>query len=448
MPARDLSEQLKVKSPCSSSWDAMIGNDQVRFCEHCSLRVHNISQLTPKRVRALMAKTHGRLCVRYQSLPDGLPILKTIPTTLHQIQRRASKIAAGAFTATLTLTNAIAQAGTDKMSYQRVFTHQNGSTVELINLAAAIKGKVLDQHGAVIPGAGVTLGTSEIPYLSGTTTNDAGEYSLEGLQPGTYRLKIEALGFVGHNIVDLVIAANETRSIETTLQVAGIQVEVDVNAQEYEITSVTAGVVMISAAEPLIRAALDDDLQEVEAVLTRENVNLRDRNTHTTALEYAVLNGNREMVQVLLSAGADVKSRNNSKQTVLMLLSEESTADIVWDLINAGAGVNLTDEEGDTALIEVASVKNLPALTALIHAGAKVDTKNKEGKTALMIAASANQVANIRALIRAGADMNARDIEGKTALDYAIENEHDKIVKLLQTYGALTGEKPAENEEP
>ena len=144
---------------------------------------------------------------------------------------------------------------------------------------------------------------------------------------------------------------------------------------------------MISAAEPLIRAALDDDLQELEAVLTRENVNLRDKNTHTTALEHAVLNGNREMVQVLLSAGADVNSRNDSKQTVLMLLSEESTADIVWDLINAGAGVNLTDEEGDTALIEVASVKNLPALTALIHAGAKVDTKNKEGKTALMFAA-------------------------------------------------------------
>ena len=431
MPARDLSEQLKVKSPCSSTWDAMIGNDQVRFCEHCSLRVHNISQLTPKRVRALVAKTHGRLCVRYQSLPDGLPILKTIPTPLHQIHRKASKIAAGAFTATLALTNAIAQASTDTLGYERVFTYRNGSTVELINDAASIKGKVTDPQGAVIPGAGVTLGTNETPFLCGATTDETGEYKFEGVEPGTYRLIVEAPGFARHEIQDVVIAANETRTIETSLEAANV--------------TVTVGVVMISAAEPLIRAALDDDLQELEAVLTRENVNVRDKNTHTTALEHAVLNGNREMVQVLLSAGADVKSRNDSKQTVLMLLSEESTADIVWDLINAGAGVNLTDEEGDTALIEVASVKNLPALTALIHAGAKVDTKNKEGKTALMIAASANQVANIRALIRAGADMNARDIEGKTALDYAIENEHDKIVKLLQTYGALTGEKPAEN---
>ena len=153
MPARDLSEQLKVKSPCSSSWDAMIGNDQVRFCDHCSLKVHNISQLTPKRVRALVTKTNGRICVRYRSLADGVPILKAVPTTLHQIQRKASKIAAGAFTATLTLTNAIAQAGTDRMSYERVFTSQNGSAVELINLAGIIKGKVTDQHGAAIRAA-------------------------------------------------------------------------------------------------------------------------------------------------------------------------------------------------------------------------------------------------------------------------------------------------------
>lgn len=441
MPARDLSEQLKVKSPCSSPWDTMIGNDQVRFCEHCSLTVHNISQLTPKRVRLLVAKANGRLCVRYQSLPNGSPLLKTVPARLHQIQRRASKIAAGAFTATLTLTNAIAQAGTDKMSYERVFTYQNGNTVELINLAGTIKGRVTDPFGAVIPGAGITIGTLEAPFIGGAITDGAGEYKLEGLQPRDYRLTIEAVGFVPHEIRE-TITTNETRTIETSLQVAVVEAEVESNAQEF---SGTTGVVVVTAAEPLIRAALDDDLEALEAILTRENVNVRDKNTETTALEHAVLNGNREMVHVLLAAGADVNSRNDSKQTALMFITATTSAEIVWDLINAGAKVNLTDEEGDTALIEVASAKNLPALMALIHAGAKVDAKNHEGQTALMSATGADQVGNIRALIRAGADMNARNKEGKTALDYAIEEGYEKAVKLLQTYGAVTGEKPEQN---
>jgi predicted secreted protein len=43
------------------------------------------------------------------------------------------------------------------------------------------------------------------------------------------------------------------------------------------------------------------------------------------------------MMQVLISAGTDVNSRNESKETFLMMLGEEGTSDMVWDLIHAGA---------------------------------------------------------------------------------------------------------------
>jgi ankyrin repeat protein len=62
-----------------------------------------------------------------------------------------------------------------------------------------------------------------------------------------------------------------------------------------------------------------------------------------------------------------------------------------------------------------------------------------------MVATSNDQRANIKALIRAGADMNARDKAGKTALDYAIQEGNEKTIKLLQSYGAVTGEKPKDN---
>lgn len=443
MPARDLYKLIEVKTPCTADWDSMIGNDHVRFCEHCNLTVNDLSNLTPKRVRRLITKSKGRLCVRYQRRPDSSPILKTQPAKLHTIGRRASRIAAGAFSATLSLSSAVSQSATNNVGHERVLAYrQVGPGLEPITFGSAIKGKVTDTNGAVIQGAGVTLSTTDIAYFSGTTTDAVGEYSFVGLQPGSYQLTIEATGFAKNEVGAVTLTTNETQTITSSLEVAVVQAEVTVLAEE---VVVVGGAVMVLPAQPLIAAAQSDDLENVQALLTRDNVNLRDENIGSTALEHAVGHGNREMVQLLLSAGADVNSRNHSKETVLMMLGDESTAEIVWDLIHAGAKVDLKDEDGDTVLIEAAMEKNLPVLVALIHAGARVDARNKQGQTALMLAASNNQIANIRALVRAGADMNARDNDGKTTLDYAIEEGNEKIINMLQSYGAIVGENPKEN---
>ena len=444
MPARDLNKLIEIKTPCTADWDSMTGDDRIRFCEHCNLNVNDLSQLTPKRVRRLVTKSNGRLCIRYQKRPDGSPIIKAVPAKLHTIGRRASRIAAGAFTATLSLSSVVAHSAPGSLRHEHVFASQHiGSSLEPLTFGSSIKGRVTDTTGAVIQGAGITLGTAETSYLSGTTTDAAGEYRFDGLQPGTYSLTIDAIGFTKNEIVEVTLSENETETVDSSLEVAAIVTEVEVTATAT--IEVSGGAVMALPSLPLIAAAWSDDLEKFQSLLTRENVNQRDESLGTTALEHAVRNGNRDMVQLVLGAGADVNSRNESKETPLMMLGEQATADIVWDLINAGAKIELKDEEGDTALINAATEKNLPVLTALLHASAKVDAKNNEGQTALMVAVSNNQRANIKALIRAGADMNARDKEGKTALDYAMQEGNEKIIKLLQSYGAVTGEKPKEN---
>jgi hypothetical protein len=30
-------DRMIIPAPCDADWDSMIGNDRVRFCEHCSL---------------------------------------------------------------------------------------------------------------------------------------------------------------------------------------------------------------------------------------------------------------------------------------------------------------------------------------------------------------------------------------------------------------------------
>lgn len=435
MPARDLRSQLEIKKPCTADWDQMVGNSRVRFCEHCQLAVNDLSFLTPKRVRRLIAKSKGRLCVRYVRDRNGNPLLAQVPGQLHKISRRVSRIAAGMFTATLSLTNAAGHAAiTAAPNYERILLPSTPQPDAVVApLGSAISGKITDSSGAPISNVGITLLTLQRTFLSGAISNSAGEYSFEGLVPGRYWVALEAHGYRSPGTMFALVTADETLILNHTLEREGDDHDT--------ITLATSGAVAIvrEAADPLIAAAIDDDLQALEAILTRENVNVRDRRLGTAALEYAVRHGNREMVQSLLSAGADVNSVDGNKQTALMMLGEDSTADIVWDLVNAGAKLELKDDEGDTALIEAAIEENLPVLVALLHAGAKVDAKNKEGQTALMQAATNGHAANIRALMRAGADLNAQDNDGWTALDYAYADNEEKVIKLLLSYGAVTG---------
>ena len=53
MSPKNQLDQIQVSSPCSADWDTMIGNQQVRFCEHCNLSVHNLSAMTRHRLLEL-----------------------------------------------------------------------------------------------------------------------------------------------------------------------------------------------------------------------------------------------------------------------------------------------------------------------------------------------------------------------------------------------------------
>ena len=437
MSVKDVFAQINIASPCTADWDSMIGNDQIRFCQHCRLSVHDLSQMSNKQLRRLIVKSEGRLCVRYAQPKRSMPSTARV---FHQIGRRTSAIAASAFTASLGLANTMAgdlpfnDAGT---AYRRSAIATASNTITTLSFeGGTLTGTIFDPNGAVIPGAMVALSNAESKLAISTITNDQGQYKFEGLEAGTYNLKVEAQGFAPSDVPNIGVHANDENRIDQTLSIASVQAEVDVTTEQTE-TVVMGGAMLSLPTDPLVRAAQSDDLEAVkEALLAKPDANVRDESTGSTALEMAVRHANREMVQVLLWAKADVNARNNSGQTVLMMLGEKITSDIVWDLINAGAKVNVRDEDGDTALLEAARSNNLEVLKTLLDAGAKVNVRNNNGQTTLMLAASEGLINNLKALILAGGDINARDNEGKTAFLYGKENDQSPIVRLLRSYGA------------
>lgn len=86
-------DRVRIAAPCKADWDQMIGNERVRFCSQCSLNVYNLSSMTRADAESLIARTEGRLCVRFYRRSDGSIITKDCPIGLRALKRRLSYVA-------------------------------------------------------------------------------------------------------------------------------------------------------------------------------------------------------------------------------------------------------------------------------------------------------------------------------------------------------------------
>ena len=94
-------EHVKVASPCPADWDAMIGNERVRFCGQCRLNVYNLSGMPKREAEALITNAEGRLCIRYYRRADGTILTENCPVGLRAIKRRVSRVARATMSAVL-----------------------------------------------------------------------------------------------------------------------------------------------------------------------------------------------------------------------------------------------------------------------------------------------------------------------------------------------------------
>lgn len=108
-PASFSLDVIEIANPCPASWDAMRGDDRVRFCEECQLNVYNLSALPREAALKLLnerGEGRGRLCVRLYKRADGTVITADCGGGLRAAAKRAAKFAGVA--AALVLSAALA----------------------------------------------------------------------------------------------------------------------------------------------------------------------------------------------------------------------------------------------------------------------------------------------------------------------------------------------------
>ena len=435
-PIRSFNRMI-IAAPCTADWDSMVGNDQVRFCEHCHLSVTDISSLSAQEAIRLVARSEGRLCVRMVRRADGEVVTRQAHQPLLQIGRRVSRIAAGAFTATLSLSSAGGQSTSNKnVPADQIAVQQ---PVQRIEKGGTLSGVVTDAFGAIVPGAVVTLTNSKTGSDFTFSTAEDGAYKFTLLPAGSYKVVARAGGFPELETgVELADGDDQVANIELTAPDVITELPLAIDGGTIRLPVIASGMVaFIEPEEPLVKAAFVGDLEQVKLLaFSALDLNARDKQTRTTALEQAVENGNIEIVRTLLLAGAGANIKDANGRTALMYLREDATADLVRELIAGGAKVNQQDNAGGTPLMNAAMFCNPSVIRALIDAGAKVETRAEDGKTPLMHAAENQDKAVAKVLLDAGALINATDNAGNTALMFAARGGEAEALKLLLSFNA------------
>ena len=108
-------------------------------------------------------------------------------------------------------------------------------------------------------------------------------------------------------------------------------------------------------------------------------------------------------IQNLISAGADVNYRENSR-SILGWASQSGNLAVVETLLKAGAKTSDVDGVGHTPLVRAIETQHVDIVRALINAKADPNVKNSEGESCLMMAVHSQKPEIVKAIIDAGAD--------------------------------------------
>jgi ankyrin repeat protein len=154
-----------------------------------------------------------------------------------------------------------------------------------------------------------------------------------------------------------------------------------------------------------VKAAQNGNLNEVKRLLNLnpDIINEKDRE-YDTAILKACRNCNAgDVVHFLLEKGANITDEDymdSINQTPLIIAAFNGCKDIVKMLLDAGANIDHKNDQGENALISAVQEGHTDVVKLLLEEGADVTQANAEGETAISLAIMLKQKKEIIELLR------------------------------------------------
>ncbi|WP_196139851.1 ankyrin repeat domain-containing protein [Aliikangiella sp. G2MR2-5] len=172
---------------------------------------------------------------------------------------------------------------------------------------------------------------------------------------------------------------------------------------------------------------------------------LPDPQTQSFSLIGAVLANDISALQQLLDIGFNPDLHNFTGYASLPLAVRLDRREIVDLLLSKGANINLGNNGNDeaSAINQAARAGNLILVERLVKAGANINKQNARGYAALHIASYRGDIQMVEYLLKNGADPYAEAEKGFLPFDYAIQSNKRELIALFilnsieQKYGRL-----------
>ncbi len=107
-----LLDHLYLASPCTVSWESMVGSERERNCGGCSKTVFNISDMTRGEAEAFLLENGSSQCMKFYRRTDGTVMTDNCPRALRKIRDKCklvARIAVGLVAFMVSLPSALAQ---------------------------------------------------------------------------------------------------------------------------------------------------------------------------------------------------------------------------------------------------------------------------------------------------------------------------------------------------
>ena len=215
------------------------------------------------------------------------------------------------------------------------------------------------------------------------------------------------------------------------------------------VSGMLAGAGYAARLSPVLDAARKGDVETLKAELRSGGDVNAAQGDGFTALHWAAKTGHRDIAEVLIAAGADVRATTRlGGHMPLHVAAAAGKAGVVEALLEAGAPADAMTSTGAQPLHLAATAGDPAVVTALLAHGAPVDARETAwGLTPLMFAAVRDRLAAVNALMEAGADpavtANVLDVVERARLD--MEERREREARLAETRGGsgvLQAERP------
>lgn len=178
-------------------------------------------------------------------------------------------------------------------------------------------------------------------------------------------------------------------------------------------------------------------------LLISKGANVNSGNSYSSEpLHKAAISGNLDIMQLLLKNDADINAKvlygAYPGETALHAAAFGGHLQAAELLLVNGADVNAADLRSYTPIRRAVVQGDVAMASLLIKKGADITIRDKGGMTLLHVVAPARHVAIAELLIAEGVDISALDNSGFTPLDYALSGASAMVETLEQHGGACT----------